>query len=240
MTSGGPADEGEPCVLLVVRHGRTPLTEQGRFSGGGRLDPGLSEAGVADAERVAVLLAALPVSPAAAPAAAAAIAAAPAASSTGLPDVGAVSAVVCSPSARTRQTADVVAGRLGLPVEPDPDWCELGFGAWDGLTYAEVAAQWPVELAAWQGDGTVAPPGGESLVVHERRIRAARARRVAARPGRTVVVVTHTTPARVVVREALDAGPATLWRARISPCSVTAVRYWRDGGTEVVTVNRLP
>jgi len=229
VSSRGPADEGEPSVLLVVRHGRTPLTEQRRFSGG-RLDPGLSEAGVADAERVAALLAALPGGSAGASAAAPA----------GLPDVGAVSAVVCSPAARTRQTADVVAGRLGLPVEPDPDWLELGFGAWDGLTYAEVAARWPAELAAWQGCDTVAPPGGESLVTHERRIRAARARLVAARPGRTVVVVTHTTPARVVVREALDAGPAALWRARISPCAVTAVRYWQDGGVEVVTVNRLP
>lgn len=216
------ADLTDPTVLLLVRHGRTELTEQRRISGGGGPDPALSPLGQGDAERVAALLAAL------------------AGPDVVLPDVGPVQSVVSSPMLRTRQTAEAVAGRLGLPVTVDPDWLEIGFGAWDGLTYAEVAQQWPAELAAWQGSVTAAPPGGESLADHANRIKAARERLVAANPGRVVVVVAHVTPIRCVVADALDAGPPAYWRARISPASVTAIRYWADGGSEVLTVNRLP
>jgi len=100
-----------------------------------------------------------------------------------------------------------------------------------------VAERWPAELRAWQGSTTVAPPGGESPADLVVRVRAARARLVGAHPGETLVVVTHLAPVRAVVQEALDAGPAALWRTRIEPCSVTAVRYWRDGGVEVLAVN---
>jgi probable phosphoglycerate mutase len=86
----------------------------------------------------------------------------------------------------------------------------------------------------------VAPPGGESLADHAARIRAARAAHVAQHPGEVVVVVAHVTPIRCVVAEALDAGPAALWRTRVSPASLTAVRYWADGGLEVLTVNHGP
>jgi broad specificity phosphatase PhoE len=209
-------------VLLLVRHGRTALTEQRRLSGAGGADPGLSPVGRADAERAAALLSGLG-SPEAA-----------------LADVGRPSTLLCSSLCRTRQTAGIIAERLGVPVITDDDWVEIGFGAWDGLTYHEIAERWPDELAAWRGSATVAPPGGESLAAHGARIRAARARTVARHPGEVVVVVTHVTPIRCVVAEALDAGAAALWRTRISPASVTAVRYWGDGGVEVLTVNREP
>jgi probable phosphoglycerate mutase len=208
-------------VLLLVRHGRTAFTEAGRLSGRGGADPDLSATGRADADRVAHLLATLPGAP-------------------GLPDVAAVTDVVCSPLARTRQTAGAVADRLGLAAHADDAWAEVSFGSWDGLTYAEVAERWPQDLAAWQGSVTAAPPGGESLAELTDRVRDARARLVTANAGRTVVVVTHATPVRVVVQEALDAGPAALWRTRVSPAAVTAIRYWPDGGVEVVTVNHTP
>jgi probable phosphoglycerate mutase len=148
--------------------------------------------------------------------------------------------VICSPLNRARQTAEAVAARLGLPVTADDAWTEIGFGAWDGLTYRQIADRWPAELAAWQGATTVAPPGGESLDEHAARIGAARDAVLARYPGRVVVVVAHTTPVRCVVADALDAGPAALWRTRIDPGSVSAVRYWADGNLEVLTVNRAP
>lgn len=215
-------DLGPPTVLLLVRHGRTPLTEQRRLSGAGGTDPELSKAGRGDAERVAALLAAL------------------GRPGARLPDVGPVGAVVCSPLRRTRQTAGIIADRLGLPVAVDQGWVEIGFGDWDGFTPAEIAERWPEELAAWQGSVTAAPPGGESLAGHVARIEAARAGLVAEHPGEVVVVVAHATPIRCVLAEALDAGPPALWRTRISPASVTVVRYWADTGTEVLTVNTLP
>jgi broad specificity phosphatase PhoE len=66
---------------------------------------------------------------------------------------------------------------------------------------------------------------------------AARDRTVEANPGRVVVVITHGGPVRIVVRDALQAGPATLSRLRVTPGALTALRFWPDGGVEVTAVN---
>jgi broad specificity phosphatase PhoE len=148
-----------------------------------------------------------------------------------------VRAVIASPLLRTRQTARAIADELGLDVTEDGGWVETAFGEWDGLTYGEIVRRWPQEMAAWQGSVSVAPPRGEALADHRARISVARRSLVADNPGRTVVVVAHTTPIRCVVSEALDAGDVALWRLRIDPGSLTVVRYWSDGGAEVLTVN---
>jgi probable phosphoglycerate mutase len=214
-----PAHDGEPTTLLLTRHGRTVDTLRGAFAGRDGADPPLSPEGEADASRLAGVLGRFgtPSSP--------------------LPGLPAVDAVVASPLLRAQGTAKVVAERLGVDVATDGDWAEASFGAWDGLTHAEIARGYASGLAAWYGDPTVAPPGGESFDELAVRVRAARERVVVAHPGRSVLVVTHGGPIRVVVREALDAGPATLWRLRVTPAALTAVRFWRDGGVEVVTVN---
>jgi ribonuclease H / adenosylcobalamin/alpha-ribazole phosphatase len=218
----GAADTGPPSVLLLVRHGRTELTEQRRFSGRDGRDAALSAAGWADATAVAELLAG-----------AGALGAAPT-------EAGPAAAVVCSPLRRARQTAGVIADRLGLSVEADPGWAEISFGQWDGLTLAEALQRWPDQVRAWHGSAACCPPGGESLEDLAARVRAVRAATVTAHPGRVIVVVTHSGPVRAVLQEAFEAGPALLWRTRLDPASVTSVRYWSDGGVEVGAVNLVP
>jgi probable phosphoglycerate mutase len=212
-------DLGEPTTLVLVRHGRTQHTEQRRFSGGGGADPDLSPAGRGDADEAARAVALL------------------GGPASFLPDVGAADVLLSSPMARCRQTASALAQRCALAPVVDEPWVEAGFGQWDGLTMGEVARRWPEELGRWRGSTAARPPGGESLDEVVARVRAARARIVARHPGLVVVVVTHVTPVRVVVQEALEAGPSALWRLRVDPCSLTAVRFWGDGGAEVLGVN---
>jgi broad specificity phosphatase PhoE len=211
---------GDPTTLLLIRHGRTTLTEAGRFSGRDGEDPPLSVAGEQDAAQVAGVVARL--------------------GGPGglLADVARPTAVVCSPMQRTRQTASVVAARVAVPVETDEEWIEAGFGAWEGLTYGEIVRRHPVEVAAWQGSTTTAPPGGgESLDDLVERVAAARRRVMQAHAGTTVVVVTHATPVRAVLQDALAAGPEVLWRLRITPGGLSVVRYWDDDNAEVATIN---
>ena len=216
---------GEPTTLLLVRHGRTRTTIEGRFAGRSGEDADLADEGRAEAAALAELLvgAGRPGSPLA-----------------GIPPVD---AVVTSPLRRARRTAAAVLDRLPsragaeVDVRVDDAWAEADFGAWEGLTYAQVARRDAELLTRWQGATDVAPPGGETLDEVVARVEAARAAVVTEHPGRTVLVVTHTTPVRVAVREAMEAGPAALWRLRVTPCAVTAVRYWDDGGVEVVTAN---
>ena len=118
---------------------------------------------------------------------------------------GPVDAVVSSPLRRARQTADVVAAELGLPVREVETLRECAFGEWEGLTFAEVQERWPDELSGWLADTSVAPPGGESFDAVAARVRRARDQLLARHPGRTVLAVSHVTPIKLLVREALTA-----------------------------------
>jgi broad specificity phosphatase PhoE len=214
-----PPREGEPTTLVLARHGRTADTERGVFAGRDGDDLPLSPAGEADAARLAAALDGLGTP------------------SSTAPGVGRVTAVVASPMLRTRGTAAHAAARLGLAAAVDEGWAEVAMGDLNGLTYADAMQRHPGALAAWRGDTMAAPPGGESFDALAARVAAAHERTVASHAGGVVAVVTHGGPIRVVVRAALDAGPAALWRLRISPCALTVVRYWPDGGVEVVALN---
>jgi probable phosphoglycerate mutase len=213
-----PADLGPPTAFVLLRHGETPLTPQKRFSGSGGSDPSLSEVGREQAERVAAALARR----------------------------GTIQAVVTSPLTRTRETAKIVADRLGLEVAVEDGLRETDFGAWEGLTFGEVRERHPDDLAAWLASPDAAPTGGgESFTATAVRVAAARDRLLAAYPGRTVLLVTHVTPIKTLVRLALGAPPEARFRMELSAASLSVVAYYADGNASLRLLNdtshlRLP
>ncbi|ROP53557.1 histidine phosphatase family protein [Streptomyces sp. PanSC9] len=203
-------DLGAPATFVLLRHGETPLTPQKRFSGSGGTDPSLSDAGREQARRVAEALARR----------------------------GTVQAVVASPLARTRETAGIVAARLGLDVTVDDGLRETDFGAWEGLTFGEVRERHPEDLNAWLADPEAHPTGGgESFAETATRIAATRDKLVAAHAGRTVLLVTHVTPIKTFVRLALGAPLESLFRMELSAASLSAVAYYADGNASVRLFN---
>lgn len=142
---------------------------------------------------------------------------------------GGIDALVCSPLRRTRQTAAAVADRLELQPSVDGGIAEADFGEWDAKSFADVQERWPNELAAWWGSTDVAPPGGESLAQVSRRVRQARDRLLRDHAGKTVVVVTHVTPIKLLVRGVLDAPMQSIYRMELPPASLTEVRWYADG-----------
>lgn len=87
-----------------------------------------------------------------------------------------VGVVYASDLARARETAEIIAARLGLEVVLDPDLREKNWGNWEGLTADE---RLHVEFE------------GESTEEHRERMLRAVERIVAAHPEERVVVVTH-------------------------------------------------
>ena len=152
-------------------------------------------------------------------------------------DLGDPVAVVSSPLRRARQTADAIAGPLGLTVGTDDDLAELDFGDWEGLTFDEARARDGAALDAWTGSPDAAPPDGESFTALGRRVRRAREVIVVAHADRTVVVVTHVTPIKTLVRFALDAPPQAMYRLHLDTASVSIIDYFADGNSSVRLVN---
>jgi probable phosphoglycerate mutase len=130
---------------------------------------------------------------------------------------------------RARQTADLAAAALGLDVREHDGVRECAFGEWEGLTFAEVRERWPDDLARWLADPTVAPPGGESFDAVRRRVQVARDKLLARHAGRTVLVVTHVTPTKMLVRDVLDAPLSAIYRMELSPASVTEIHWYARG-----------
>ncbi|MFF4847557.1 bifunctional RNase H/acid phosphatase [Streptomyces sp. NPDC001194] len=209
-TPGWGPDMGTPATFVLLRHGETALTPQKRFSGSGGTDPELSEAGRRQASAVAEALAAR----------------------------GTVQTIVSSPLRRCRETAQAVADRLGLTVTVEEGLREVDFGAWEGLTFAEVRERFPDDLQAWLDSPKAAPTGGgESFAAATRRISATRDRLLAAHAGRTVLLVTHVTPVKILVRLALGAPPEALFKMELSAASLSAVAYYADGNASVRLLN---
>lgn len=155
-----------------------------------------------------------------------------------LADRGTVEEIVSSPLRRCRETAAAVAARLGLEVRIEEGLRETDFGAWEGLTFAEVRERYGADLDAWLASAKVAPTGGgESFAEVARRVSATRDRLTTRYAGRTVLLVTHVTPIKTLVRLALGAPPEAMFRMELSAASVSAVAYYADGNASVRLLN---
>ncbi|WP_086804918.1 bifunctional RNase H/acid phosphatase, partial [Streptomyces caniscabiei] len=209
VASAAP-DLGTPATFVLLRHGETPLTPQKRFSGSGGSDPSLSDVGRYQAERVAAALAAR----------------------------GTIQEVVSSPLARCRETAGIVAARLGLKVAVEDGLRETDFGAWEGLSFGEVRERYPDDMNAWLASPDAEPTGGgESFAAVAHRVAATRDELVAAHRGRTVLLVSHVTPIKTLVRLALGAPPESLFRMELSAASLSALAYYADGNATLRLLN---
>ena len=214
-----PGGVTEPLTTVVlVRHGRTHLTESKRISGRGGEDPKLSDLGRLDAKLVADALKQI-------------------GNSGPWSYLNPISAIVASPIQRTLDTANIISNELGLGVSVNENIAEISFGDWDGHTNDEVKAKWPQEFAAWQGSWDVAPPNGESLAEFDARVLKGLYEIVEEHQGKSVAVVSHVMPIRGMTRKAIEGGISAYWAPQISPCSITILRFWGKQAAEVLTVN---
>ncbi|MBY0441310.1 MAG: bifunctional RNase H/acid phosphatase [Mycobacteriaceae bacterium] len=205
---GWTGAQGAATRLLLLRHGQTELSVHRRYSGLG--NPAMTELGRRQAEAAARYLARR----------------------------GGIAAVLSSPLQRAYDTATAVATELGLAVTVDHDLAETDFGAWEGLTFAEAAERDPELHRRWLSDTSIVPPGGESFDSVHRRVVKARDRIVATHGGTTVLVVTHVTPIKVLLRLALDAGPGLLYRLHLDLASLSIAEFYPDGASSVRLVNQ--
>ncbi|MGH3873292.1 MAG: bifunctional RNase H/acid phosphatase [Pseudonocardiaceae bacterium] len=198
---------GSPTRLLMLRHGQTEHSAQLRYSG--RADLPLTDLGQRQAVAAAARLAM----------------------------ADGVAAVVSSPLLRARQTAQPVADVLGVPLAVHDGLIETDFGAWEGLTFAEARQRDPDLHTRWLTDTSVAPPGGENMDAVHRRVRRTRDQLIAEHGDATLVLVTHVTPIKALLRMALDAGPSLLHRVHLDLASLSIAEFYPDGPASVRLIN---
>ena len=108
----------------------------------------------------------------------------------------------CSPLARARETADIVAARIGLDPHEDARFAETDTGDWTDRSFADVKAEDPAGFARFErSDPTFRYPGGESFAEQSARVQDALSDLYARPAELPALVVCH----RGVIRLALAA-----------------------------------
>ncbi|CCH78434.1 Phosphoglycerate mutase [Nostocoides japonicum T1-X7] len=203
-------DPENPTRVVLVRHGVTDFTDEGRLDGRGGADPSLNETGRrqarAAADAVRQLVGDTPVR------------------------------LVTSTLARAVETGAVVAAALDVAAEADPAWDEQSFGDWDGVLMGDLRTEDPAGFRALRADPAYARPGGESHEELVARVVPAWERVLA--DGGTTVVVCHRKVIMVVLAHVLGLDHVSAWRLAAAPGSLTALEVLPWGELSVAFTNR--
>src|SRR5262245_15298773 len=185
---------GPRTLVTLVRHGETSANADGVWHGS--TDTALTGAGRRQAERVAAHLAATRAD---------------------------ARALYASPLTRARDTARPIAERLGLAARIEDDLREYHLGAWEGLTYAELAREHRL-FERMRADPDWQPGGGESARQVAERIAAGLAAIAERHPGERVIVVSHGGALTLGLGLLLDR-ELSVWRRLMDNCAISDLAF---------------
>lgn len=149
-----------------------------------------------------------------------------------------IAAIHASPQQRAQETAQPLAERLGIAVITAPALDEFDAGEWTGRTFDDLSSD--PAWTRWNTARSVArAPCGESAMDVTHRIVTHVAEVASARPGGSIVLVSHAEPLRSLLLFALGLGTDAWNRIEITPAgvSVLTVGEW---GCKLLQLNEFP
>lgn len=137
--------------------------------------------------------------------------------------------IVASDLSRCAEFARELSRQLGLSLELEPQFREIGFGSWEGKSAAQLLEEDPQGVAAfWRDPLNNTPPGAESLQAFHRRIVAAWEGLLARHAGKHLLLVGHAGMMRILLLHALGLGLEGFYR--FDPRNASIVRLRVDSG----------
>ncbi|MEM6331398.1 MAG: histidine phosphatase family protein [Planctomycetota bacterium] len=123
-------------------------------------------------------------------------------------------AVYCSPCQAAAETADAIAGRLGLRAKPLGNLHNIDHGLWQGMLIEDVRSRQPRVYRQWQEQPeTVCPPEGETILSATQRAAVALKKLLKKHAGDEAIVLVTPEPLASVVRHVLRRDTlGDLWR----------------------------
>ena len=180
--------------IIIARHGQTEWNVEEVFRG--RIDIGLDETGLKQAELLAEYLSSKK-----------------------------IETVYSSPLQRALKTAEAIASHHDLEVDVSPGLIDFYFGQWQGLSLQEVRDKYPELYAEWATNPhLVKIPGGESLDAVTERAKSV-LEEVIARYEGTVVLVAHRVVNKVLICALLGLGNSHFWDIKQDTCGITTFTY---------------
>lgn len=146
-----------------------------------------------------------------------------------------INRVVCSPVDRTKQTAEILASKLGLDYSTLDEIMEVDFGSWTNLTWTELNKDKRWHRFNSFRSGTRIP-GGESMIEVQSRMVAAIEKLRTAHPDESIALVSHGDPIRLTLLYFLGIPIDFIFRIKISTASVSIMEI-DDSGARVICIN---
>ncbi len=110
-----------------------------------------------------------------------------------------IDAAFASDIPRAYSTAKIIAEKHGLEVIKDVGLREINGGVWEQMKFDDISVKYPEDYAVWKNNlGNCTCPGGESVRHLADRVRTTIERLVKENAGKTILIGTHATPARVM------------------------------------------
>lgn len=189
--------------LILVRHGQTDYNAQQRYQG--QIDNPLNAVGISQAEALRPRLSHFK-----------------------------LNAVYASDLIRARQTAEIALQGHSSGLQPTllPALREADGGKFEGLTWAEMVAQYPKEVELWQKDRVHhGPPDGENVAQVAERVRQGldHILKEHSDPEQTVLVVAHGGILAVLLCDLMGVDLNRQWQWRIDTCSISIVDIYPEG-----------
>ena len=130
--------------------------------------------------------------------------------------------VVTSPLLRAVDTAMSIRDS----AVNDERFIELDYGEWDGLELSSVPRD---EWQEWRRNPHFRPPGGETLVELDQRVRPALEELATEARTEDIVIVSHVSPIKSAVTWALGTGPESTWRMSLDRASICTIAIGPNG-----------
>ena len=105
---------------------------------------------------------------------------------------------------RTRKGAEIIGRPHGLAPTAFPEFREVNFGRWQGLSYAQVMDRFPSDIPQWLANVEIFRiPGGESMGEVRQRAIPKLQELIARHRGEAILLVCHGALNRVILADAL-------------------------------------
>ncbi len=143
-----------------------------------------------------------------------------------------IRAIYSSDLQRAHATAKAVARRFDTEVVVRPGLREIHFGYWEGLSWRQIARQFPRLSCMWLTRFPHHPiPDAERFDAFKKRVTCELDKIVTANTGSCVAIVTHAGVARLILAGALGVPDRNLFRMALDPGALSVIDFFQDGAT---------
>lgn len=135
-----------------------------------------------------------------------------------------VAGVYSSDLLRATQTAEILFPKH--QIKTMPGLREYNFGIFENLTYEEIIKAHPKLYRAWiNSPSSVLLPGGEGFEEFKKRVYSALSVIISLNRNKTIAVVTHSGPIRLILCKALDRGLEKFWEVGPGNATFSLIEY---------------